>query len=111
MDAAPKTEDEWVTIISHTNTRRITQAGRYLEVTILLSNIELIIYFELYRLSSSCSRRKPQVDRKSRYFRRRENSRSLTIKGFTGMMEIVLCIISSSKFCTLSQNNFGNERK
>ena len=45
MDTAPKTEDEWVTIISHTNTRRITQAGRYLEVTILLTILDLMIYF------------------------------------------------------------------
>ena len=36
MDAAPKTEDEWITIISHTNSRRITQAGRYLEVKLIV---------------------------------------------------------------------------
>ena len=98
MDAAPKTEDEWITIIAHTNSRRITQAGRYLEVTIVLAIFDLIIHFELYRLSSPCSRRKHKVDRKSRYFRRRGNLWSSTIKGSTGMREIVVCIISNYRF-------------
>ena len=98
MDAAPRTEDEWITIISHTNSRRITQAGRYLEVTKVPTIFDLITHFELYRLSSSCSRRKHKVDRKSRYFRRRGSSWSSTIRGSTGMREIVVCIISNYRF-------------